>query len=654
MENKSILKKIKSKYLYNIIFNYINYSNFEYILFKYSKFFQKILNIELDDYRVKYIDKLNLEINSYFYYGSEFNDKYDKNILKKYLESDLKKYNNILDFNAIQKYIINYYFKSFKSKMHKYHFLSIYSPFFDILSKIKCFNEFFIIPIPISTIEKFKLENDYISTFDKLNKSNSYYSSLELEFKDGKDVDFLQKFNINFSKIKKLLLTQEKEEKIENYDYFFKTLFSLNNIENNLIFLEFDINGLSAKTLIDSNSFNNLNNLKSLQELKLYKITFNSTFILKLYNLKLLYISNCENIAFDENNSFNIKKMSLIKGGINEPESLIKFPQLEECELLRNYSYFHDEYEKIIDFKSLSNLKSLKIEHRDFKFLQNLSYLKSLEYIDILYSSLVYEENIEQILSLKNLKNLSIEIDKININMISQVKLENNTLEKINIDWKCNNECQIYNLLDKFRNLSYIMLESVISQEIEPIILEIKENNNCKINSFSIYGKIYKIISFYCQPYKDLVNVEISIENEIKNLKDSFPIFKDISNIVFESLTNFLFHYYNNFIDLNIINNIYNNIDNMPNLKNFELICVSKDIDEDFYEKIIKKLLSKGLNKIKLDIQKEYRYQLYNGKNLYTKDELKIICPNMKCFNLDDIKIKKIYNNADEFIFEFL
>ena len=62
---KNLLEKIKSKNIYQIIFDFIKYNNFKYLLFKYSKILQKKLDIELDDYKIKYIDKLNLNIVIY-------------------------------------------------------------------------------------------------------------------------------------------------------------------------------------------------------------------------------------------------------------------------------------------------------------------------------------------------------------------------------------------------------------------------------------------------------------------------------------------------------------------------------------------------------------------------------------------------------------
>jgi len=66
MNNKSILKKIKSKYIYKIIFDYINNENFKFKLFNYSKYFKNILGLKLFDYKEKYFNSLDININEYF------------------------------------------------------------------------------------------------------------------------------------------------------------------------------------------------------------------------------------------------------------------------------------------------------------------------------------------------------------------------------------------------------------------------------------------------------------------------------------------------------------------------------------------------------------------------------------------------------------
>ena len=67
-------------------------------------------------------------------------------------------------------------------------------------------------------------------------------------------------------------------------------------------------------------------------------------------------------------------------------------------------------------------------------------------------------------------------------------------------------------------------------------------------------------------------------------------------------------------------------------------------IDEIFYEKLIKKLLSTKLNKIELDIQEKLKLELnYSSKSeVYTREELKKIYPSRNWKNNNNIIIYKL------------
>ena len=115
--------------------------------------------------------------------------------------------------------------------------------------------------------------------------------------------------------------------------------------------------------------------------------------------------------------------------------------------------------------------------------------------------------------------------------------------------------------------------------------MEIKENPKCKTNQIQLRGGENRKIKLSIQSYESLKEIKFDFDNEIINIKESFPIFNDNSSIIFKSLTHFHFISYDyKGINYSILNNIYNNIDNMPNLKEFELNCYSKDIDECFYK----------------------------------------------------------------------
>ena len=77
----------------------------------------------------------------------------------------------------------------------------------------------------------------------------------------------------------------------------------------------------------------------------------------------------------------------------------------------------------------------------------------------------------------------------------------------------------------------------------------------------------------------------------------------------------------------------------MPNLKIFCLECITKDIDENFYIKFIKKILVLNLESIKIFIRKEKND---SNKLLYSIYELKEICPQINCKYTYDIFITKL------------
>ena len=60
MEKVKILKQINSKYIWNNIFNYIKDDIIKLQLFKYSKLFKNILNLNIFCYQKKYFEKIGI------------------------------------------------------------------------------------------------------------------------------------------------------------------------------------------------------------------------------------------------------------------------------------------------------------------------------------------------------------------------------------------------------------------------------------------------------------------------------------------------------------------------------------------------------------------------------------------------------------------
>jgi len=247
-----------------------------------------------------------------------------------------------------------------------------------------------------------------------------------------------------------------------------------------------------------------------------------------------------------------------------------------------------------------------------------------------------------KLLSIKTLKKIEFELNYLNDKEISQIKGENLSITEIRVFWKNeNDDCILYDLNNKFPNLTKISVYIEHSYENykkpKKLNVEIKQIQNCKINEIYFEGLgPLGTIKFYSQLFENLIGIEIVATNKDKNIKEVFPIFKENNNIVFKSLNYFKFDY--DELPLDIINNIYLNLDKMPNLKTFKLNYVSKDIDKDFYKNFILKLLSKELDNIELEIKYLFDYD----KELYSYYELKEIFPKLKCYDLKNIKIDKI------------
>ena len=184
-----------------------------------------------------------------------------------------------------------------------------------------------------------------------------------------------------------------------------------------------------------------------------------------------------------------------------------------------------------------------------------------------------------------------------------------------------------------------ININSIFGNKIK---IEIEENSNCKINTLSIIEKGNKNIKFSIKSFEELVNVSFNLKSEIINIKDAFPIFSDKCLVIFQSLTDFEFECS---IDIksDIINNLYKIIGNMPNLVYFKLHCVSNDLKEDLYKKLIKKLISMKLDKLKyISLVIKNNKDSYSYRDIYySLNELKEIFPEINEKKLNKIYIKK-------------
>ena len=121
---------------------------------------------------------------------------------------------------------------------------------------------------------------------------NINYASIFYYLEETEKINYLKEINIYFNKIKRLTIIENEdyEDEDENNinkkqkNNFFEILFSINNIYNNLIYLNIKL----KKCKIDPELFENINKFKLLRYLLIEDINFNKDFIIKLNKLKLL------------------------------------------------------------------------------------------------------------------------------------------------------------------------------------------------------------------------------------------------------------------------------------------------------------------------------------------------------------------------------
>ena len=645
----AFLRNIKSNYILQKILAHIQNKNVILKLFVHSKYFQNKLDIQLIDYQKESLKDFLFEKYLCFNKIYDNNQEFDKNMIKNSLRDDLlqKKFdpNNIINN---QEYLL-YYFKKYFDKIneeeldsYKKHriLIDIYSPFFEELSKTSNFNETFTISIlPRYIINKYNLKNDYINLFDK-NK----YSSLKINFGEIEDFNIIDELNINKDCLNDFIIYLIKYDKNVPSSSNDKII-NLNQLKRLTIDSKF------AKSIIlGSNSFDIINTLNLLEHLELNEIIFNESFILKLYNLKSLFISNCKNIAFGEENPYKIEILELSNSILIRPKKLLIFPNLKKY-FISNISTKHYFNLSIFDIIKFSTYKETNTEK-----IHNINHSSNIEYLEVGCSSFngeVYKTMLEKLITFNSLKFIEIYLYNIFDEDISKIKGENTSIKEAKIQWLSEDNCILYNLQNKFPELSNLRIcisdyEQGFNQNPYSSI-EIKENPKCKINQFEINSFLGMNIKFYIQSFESLVSVSFDIAMRFDISKNNFPIFNDNCKIIFKSLKNFRFTSDGCYrLDYNILNNIYKNMDCMPNLKSFTLKCKHKDITKDFLVKFINKIIPMRLNFVEIFLIS----QKYYHKDIeYTINELKEICPRIDINQFNHISIQK-FPESDKFDFE--
>ena len=418
MKKNGLIKKIKSKYIIKNIFEYIKNDELKFKLFFYSKEFQDKVDINQILYFEKFLDKKKFCAFKYFsymheYYAEETNEMPNKKELKNYFKNDLIKYNISLDI-----FYLYLYYLFTKTRKYPNSFIDIFSPYFKILLyNFPYIFSFLFIPITIELIEKQDLKNDFLDAFNEMKKSEIEQISIFFFFNKTKDIDFLKTLATDF-KIKSLIIKENEKlgiDKDNNFNIFFKELFTF-NIINTLKKLTISLNGET----ISKNLLEKINDLKILEELKLINIDFEDVFVLKLKNLKLLTICQCQNIAFIEDIFLNLEELYILISYIKIPKSLMKIPNVKKCALISEY-YIIEDFKSIIDYSSMKNIEELRIGMNEFLDLDCslYKYLKKLviyfNYYDINHKHFIkYKSHslrikmFKKILLIKTLKTLEI------------------------------------------------------------------------------------------------------------------------------------------------------------------------------------------------------------------------------------------------------
>ena len=601
--NQSPLNRLKSNFTFSTIFDYISDKDFKYKLLKYSNLCKKI-NISKYDYYKIYFRSKGLNLDNYLQLPSTQNN----------LEKDLIKYK--IEYGDIQNYVAcetNEYEKFIKD-MHKKgelieyriheKIIDIHSQFFWTLSEKDNFQLVFSILIPINIFKNSKLKNDYANTFKKMNQSEFKYSSLKITC-EGNEIDNINNLNINFNLIKRLSICSvipnifgqyvPLDTRVYNYNYchLFEKLFSINNIQNNLVYLCLEIYvGNVVGDFPDLKLIKNLSNFIFLEELVLNGFQFkkDESFELNLPNLKILYLTCCKNISLAKDSYSKLRQLNLIDSLILfKDSSPYYFPNLEKllfsdagsnCYSLIYYAL--DIF--TIDFKKLKYLKYFQGYFKDFLELENSSLLETLILFKI-HDQKEEEINlINKILSCKNLKTASFNLMNLEFKDIQEIEGENNTVSNLTIQFILNrNNCIINNLLEKFLNLEKLTIILSGIRGKRPIIIEIDHKPNSKFREicleletdtiYNIYGEeMYPakpaILKIICPLFENLIGFVIILRSEIINLDQAFPFFNQNCKIIFNSLKylvieNMSFPY----LKLEYINNFAKNIDKFPNLE---------------------------------------------------------------------------------------
>ena len=597
--SNGLLSGVKSEYILKIIIGYISQKKKLYLI-SYSKFFQKLLNISLKDYKER-----NLETNIYlndihqylcWNYNSYF---YDNNKIerKEFFQKFLSEYN--YDKNILEEYIIKKFDKTYKISQGDFYgfHADINNPFFNSISKSNLMKGFII------TINDdiFK-NNNYFSDLRNFIEKLEVYPKIELVLTFNY-LDRIKSLNIDFKKVKRLLLNHPIMNPL------FGQVYDENEYLKRLNSFICDMKRLEDLYLIIPNhikaeSVEIINDFINLKSLTIACTNLDGVLSIKLTNLNKLTISGTKNIAFEENKIYKVETLNIYRSKIIKPKSLLNFPEI------KSINTDSPEVYKLFNLNIAKQLKYFSTNMPDFlnmePFIQSLVIEESNNGIKI------EKEIIEKIIDLKNLKYITL---KVNLNDEQILTIQKTNLSVIYVAFQNVNSI-FNNFLEKFPNLNEF---SFYSQNIidEDNIFEIKESNNSKINKINLDGVPNGIL--YCQSFESLKALNFIFREKVKNIEKIIPLFNNNCNIIFKSLTDFYLSYDD--IDDEFLNRLKNNFNFIPYLYTFSLTTKSKDISENCYYDFVKMILSKKIDSIKIRLN-DPLFQI-----MMTKQEIKEISP---------------------------
>ena len=538
MQNKKLINSIKSKYILKHIISFIKDKNFHFKLFTYSQLYQKKLDINLIYYKKIYLKNIcNIDdfLLQYNYDKKKLNKKYNNFLIENKLNK--KKFEKLIyDINNEENDITTN--KLYQKK------ISIDSPLFDIISKTKSFENNYIIYIPQDIIAKYKLKRKYINFFNKLNNNNIKYSSIDYVFPKKTKITYLKQLNIDFTKIKRLKIEKDFNYSTPEYNiktftdnnFFFGNFFSINNIKNNLVFLD-----IICNCYLKPNLFENINNFKSLKYLYLTTFIFERNFFIKLNNLKILSCINCKNINICEN--INYKELTEYKNyEIQNIEIFEKF-KMENLEILDLGNNKISDI-KVLEKCKLKNLKILNLYSNyisDIKIFEKVKF-KELEVFNLSYNK-ISDINILEKVDFKKLKILYLFTNLIsNIEVLEKVKFDK--LEILNLAGnfiKDINILEFVNLKElKDLDLSFnIITDITVLEKVQFEKLEILFLRGNLISDINILEKVnFKELKELDLNNNKIFDIKVLEKIKFKNLKELIIFSNEIEQNKFSDLIN--------------------------------------------------------------------------------------------------------------------